>query len=187
MQSGFGGVLQHVHKDGQSYDQYGNGYTDACYFSVGTIGQVLVLEPVTQSQKQYQNGQLISDFRMVETRNKFNTTGDAFKISNIRQKVMDYIYYSVIQGERVPANSAGSCASMCGKGIFAQKCCASVNAWNYDMSKKDFWYVCVDRSVAPGDMTMNVADYNVQIKCVQSGSMKLVAAASALLALVSTM
>jgi hypothetical protein len=56
-----------------------------------------------------------------------------------------------------------------------QKCCATINTWNRSNTKRDFWYACIDQSVAPGaDMTMNVADYDVSITCVDSGAKQLV-------------
>ena len=76
----------------------------------------------------------------------------------------------------------GSCTQECGKGLFKQKCCAGVNAG------PEFWYACVDRSIAPADMTMKIANVDVKITCVESGSMKMAGfTASALLALASAM
>ena len=107
-------------------------------------------------------------------------------VTGVRQKVMDYIYYSALTGSAGP--NTANCTTMCGQGIFSQKCCASVNAWNRDQTQGDFFYVCVDQSLAATDMTMNVANYDVAITCVESGSMRLVGlTVSALLALVSAM
>jgi len=93
---------------------------------------------------------------------------------------MDYFYFSTIGGDK--PDGMGSCTEECGKGIFAQKCCAGVNAG------PEFWYACVDRSIIPGDMTMNIANVDVKVTCVESGSKKLVGlTASALLVLASAM
>ena len=95
---------------------------------------------------------------------------------------MDYIHYSALTGKA--GSNMGSCTQECGKGLFSQKCCAGLNAQQGD--SKEFWYACIDRSLAAADMTMNVANYSVNIKCVESGSMKIAGlTASALLALVS--
>ena len=117
---------------------------------------------------------MVSDFRYVETRQKSG------KVTGIRQKVMDYIYFSAIGGDK--PEGMGSCTQECGKGIFSQKCCAGVNAG------PEFWYACVDRSVIPGDMKMNIMNIDVKITCVESGAMQIAGlTASALLALASAM
>ena len=93
---------------------------------------------------------------------------------------MDYIYFSALAGSQ--ETLSGSCATECGKGIFSQKCCAGIKAMG------EAWYACVDRSFAPGDMTMTVADVDVNVKCVESGAMKMARfTASAVLILASTM
>jgi len=99
----------------------------------------------------------------------------------VRQKVMDYIQWSILAGDK--PEKMGSCTEECGKGVFAQKCCAGINAG------PEFWYACVDRSIIPGDMTMNIANVDVKITCVESGSMKMagLTVASTLLALASVM
>ena len=118
---------------------------------------------------------MASDFRMVETR---TSSG---RVYGVRQKVMDYIYFSAITGKSEDGKM-GSCTEECGKGIFSQKCCAGVNAG------PEFWYACVDRSIIPGDMKMNIANIDVKMTCVESGSMKMAGlTASALLALASVM
>ena len=123
---------------------------------------------------QYMNGEMASDSRFVEVRTKNGT------VTGIRQKVMDYIYFSAITGSQDAL--PGSCATNCGKGIFSQKCCAGIKA------EGDAWYACVDRSFAPGDMTMTVANVDVNIKCVESGAIKMAGlTASAILVLASTM
>ena len=141
---------------------------------------VYKVQESTLSQKQMQNGQVISDFRMVDTRTANGT------VTGVRQKVMDYIFYSAVTGTAGP--NTANCTSMCGQGIFSQKCCASVNLWNRAQTRGDFFYVCVDKSLAAADMTMNVSKTYVAITCVESGSMRLVGlTVSALLALVSAM
>jgi hypothetical protein len=54
--------------------------------------------------------------------------------------------------------------------------------------RKDFWYSCINQSVAAADMTMNIMGMNVNITCQQpNGATRLsaVAALSALLAFVA--
>ena len=53
---------------------------------------------------------------MANTIDSVNGTG--FRVTAIRQKVMDYLYYSVIQAHRVPTGAVGTCADTCGAGIF---------------------------------------------------------------------
>jgi hypothetical protein len=53
---------------------------------------------------------------------------------------------------------------MCGKGIFQQKCCAGINAWEYgNKTTRDFWYACLDRSMGASNVTMTIANYDVKI------------------------
>ena len=97
---------------------------------------------------------------------------------------MDYIYFSALSG-RV-SKDMGSCIEECGKGIFSQKCCASIDVKK--IHSKEFYYACVDRSIAPGDMSMKIDGFDVKITCVESGSMKMAGfTASTLLALASAM
>jgi len=103
---------------------------------------------------------------------------------------MDYIYFSTYTGQK--GENFGTCAQECGKGLFAQKCCASITTTGGTIGggKKDpdFWYTCIDRSMGASDMTMNIANNSVNIKCVDSGSMRIAGlTVSALLALASTM
>jgi hypothetical protein len=63
----------------------------------------------------------------------------------------------------------------CGRGVFRQKCCGSITAWNTDKTQKDFWYAFIDKSVAAADVDMNVAHYDVAIQCVDSGTKRLFA------------
>jgi len=111
----------------------------------------------------------MSDFRMVSVNNGTST------ISTIRQKVEDYLYYAIYQGERVNATDFGNCTAECGQGIFQQKCCAGITAWNGAKTQRDFWYACVNMSVAGADYSANIANYDVKIDCVQSGGKRLTA------------
>jgi hypothetical protein len=105
--------------------------------------------------------------------------------NGIQQKIMDYIHYSAFTAENAPKDM-GRCTDVCGKGLFKQKCCAGITAQRN--SSKEIWYACVDRSLAAADMTMNIANFDVNITCVQSGANKIVAiTASAILALVGAM
>ena len=125
---------------------------------------------------QYMNGELTSSSRYARVNDK-----NGNEVTGIRQKVMDYIYFAAVTG-RQGKDGSGSCATSCGKGIFSQKCCAGIKA------EGEYWYACVDRSLAPGDMTMNVAGAEVNIKCVESGAMNMAGlTASAILVLASTM
>lgn len=123
---------------------------------------------VSYTQKQYENGQLMSDYMMTEIRTK-----GGGKLTAMRQKIQDYLYYAVLQGERINATNYGNCTAECGKGAFAPKCCAGVTAWGDDEQEKDFMYVCMNRSMAETDMTMSIAEFDVNIQCVESGAKKL--------------
>ena len=127
-------------------------------------------EQVTMSQKQSQNGNVISDIRFVTTKTKGGN-----EAMGMRQKIMDFLYYSAVQG--TDGDDKSSCSDVCGKGIFSQKCCASV------VTGPEYWFVCVDRSITAADMTMNVAGANVAITCVESKAMKIAASISAFAAL----
>jgi hypothetical protein len=119
---------------------------------------------------------------MVET---YNGTNYSTK-NGIRQKIMDYIFYSVVQGKNVPSDQVESCADGCGAGLFKQKCCASFTAVMGPTT--DYWYACVDQSLAAADMTMNMMGANVAITCVESSAMKVAGVAmTATLALISIM
>ena len=97
---------------------------------------------------------------------------------------MDYIYFSALSGN--VSKDMGSCIEECGKGIFSQKCCAGIDGQKGEV--KEFMYACVDRSIAPGDMSMQIDGYDVKITCIESGSMKMAGfTASTLLALASAM
>ena len=94
---------------------------------------------------------------------------------NIRQKVMDYIYYSVLVGQG-STQAMGSCAKECGKGLFKQKCCAGIDAWmDQAQTEREFWYACVDQSLAATDVSMNIANMSVTINCVNSGASQITA------------
>ena len=73
-----------------------------------------------------QNGAVISDMRQVTTSNFKNGTWS--KGMGIRQKVIDYISYSVVKEDNVAASDVGTCAAKCGKLLFKQKCCATITA-----------------------------------------------------------
>ena len=46
--------------------------------------------------------------------------------------------------------------------------------WNKDQTEKDFMYLCIDKSIAPGsDYTMNIGDMVADISCVNSSAKKL--------------
>jgi hypothetical protein len=112
--------------------------------------------------------------RFVETRNR-----DGSSAMGMRQKIMDFIYYSVVQGTE--GDTKQSCSDVCGRGIFSQKCCATLQAG------PESWYACLDRSMAAADMTMNVAGMEVDVTCVVgSGAMKIAASAAAFAALAAT-
>ena len=66
----------------------------------------------TMSQKQTQNGNVVSDVRYVTT----FTAGETIRWG-FRQKVMDFFYYSVVQGSQ--GDTIQSCTDKCGKGIFS--------------------------------------------------------------------
>ena len=126
------------------------------------------------SQKQSQNGNNINDMRFVTIRNK-----DGSMATGMRQKIMDFIYYSVVQGTE--GDSKESCSDVCGRGIFSQKCCATLKAG------PENWFACLDRSMAAADMTMNVMGMEVDVACVVgSGAMKMAASAAAFAALAAT-
>lgn len=113
------------------------------------------------------------------------------RVVSIRQKIMDFFYYAVVDGQDVN-QSYGTCQQTCGKGVFKQKCCAEVSqkrTINYEkgpFKSKDFWYVCINQSVAAANLDMNIADYSVSVKCVESGARRLVSiATTALLAYIA--
>lgn len=115
-----------------------------------------------------------------------NTITQKISLMEIRDKVNDYLSYSIIQGDRINATSIGSCQQTCGVGSFKQECCAGIQSYNWNKSRKDFFYACVDKAIAPGaDMTMNIADFNVSITCVDSGSKYLSVAFAAVLTFLS--
>lgn len=53
-------------------------------------------------------------------------------VNTMRQKVQDFLYYSVMSGERVSATDFGTCTDECGKGAFTQQCCAGINMFKTD-------------------------------------------------------
>jgi hypothetical protein len=40
------------------------------------------------------------------------------KVDTMRQKIQDFLYYSILSGERVNATDFGNCTQECGKGAF---------------------------------------------------------------------
>jgi hypothetical protein len=114
-------------------------------------------------------------------------------IFTVRQKIMDYFYYAVVQGEGI-ATSYGDCAATCGQGLFKHQCCGEFTTINtgrmeymngnytqkvLQPDSKDVFYVCINQSVAAADLSMNVMDVNVSVKCAEgtmSGAMRLVSA-----------
>lgn len=113
---------------------------------------------------------------------------------------MDYIFYSVVTGTNVPVGQNGTCTDSCSKGLNQQKCCASVYTSfedtcddcvgdDYERNTiSDYWYACVDKSLAAVDMTMRIAGHEVTIACVESGAMRVAKVAmTAALALFSIM
>ena len=113
-------------------------------------------------------------------------------IQVVRQKVMDFFHYAIIQGSGLNSTQAynGTCASTCGKASFSQKCCAEmtmknkswVEANNGNMIQTevtDMTLVCINQSVAAADMSMNIAGAQVSLKCQEntmSKAMRLVSA-----------
>ena len=69
----------------------------------------------------------MSDFKM-EQQMRSTSSGNQAGLMLIKQKVMDYLYYSVLVGDG--SNEVfGTCADECGQGLFKQKCCAGFEAW----------------------------------------------------------
>ena len=55
-----------------------------------------------------------------------------------------------------------------------------------DQYDGQFFYACINQSVAAADMTMNIMNANVNVRCVESGAKKLIGlTVSSILALVS--
>merc|ERR1712166_180649 len=106
----------------------------------------------------------------------------------MRVKFMDYFFYA-LQGE---ATDLGDCINNCGQAGWTSKCCASVSMSNaiYDVEtnamvyNKDQFYACINQSVAM-NVNMNLAGYDVGMKCVNSGASALAAGAAAGLVIVS--
>ena len=122
-----------------------------------------------------QNGALMSNFTKELKWYKGSSQENRAFIKNYRQKVMDYIYYSVLVGDG-STQAFGSCAKECGQGLFKQKCCAGIDAWmDQAQTQREFWYACVDQSLAAADINMNIAGISVAINCVNSGASRITA------------
>jgi len=142
------------------------------------------------SQVQSQNGQVVSNFYMQES----NAPMGSGKMQVVRQKIMDFFHYAIIQGTGLNSTQVynGTCASTCGQASFSQKCCAEMtmvnknwvndnNNWK-QVEQADMTLVCINQSVAAADMSMNIAGAQVSLKCQEntmSKAIRLVSASAA--------
>ena len=81
--------------------------------------EIFSVEQTVMSQKQSQNGNNVVDGRFVKTKTK-----DGQNKMGFRAKVMDFFYYAMVQG--TAGDTKESCSDVCGRGIFSQKCCATI-------------------------------------------------------------
>jgi len=114
---------------------------------------------------QSQNGQEITNFYMQESNAKSGTG----KLQVVRQKIMDFFHYAIIQGTGLNSTMVANatCDSTCGTNSFSQMCCAEMfmtnknwvegnNGWE-QVDETDMTTVCINQSVASTDMSMNIA------------------------------
>jgi hypothetical protein len=85
---------------------------------------------VSQSNVQFQNGQEVSNFYMTQSNAGLPAdSGSWASITTVRQKIMDYFHYAIVQGDTV-GTSYGDCAATCGQGVFQQQCCGEFSMVN---------------------------------------------------------
>jgi len=78
----------------------------------------------------------------------------------MRAKVFKYFNFAFASG-RVDFKNIGECTDACSK--WKQQCCASMI-----MSRgrtREFEFACINSAIAGGGIKMDLADFNVEIKC----------------------
>lgn len=69
--------------------------------------------------------------------------------------------------------------SECGDNGFFTKCCSKVVMYDPRSNVKDVSYRCLNKGILPGSVNMQLGDFNLQMQCLESGALKMVAGAVA--------
>ena len=80
-----------------------------------------------------------------------------------------------------------STSSECDQSGYMTMCCAKVVMFDPKTDTKDGMFRCLNKGIVLADVDMNIGDFNLQMRCLESSAVKLVGGAVAAASVLATL